>query len=157
MPLYIFFFPVRYIFCVYCVIPGIFPRQVSLQVLRIIFPCFFIHSALLLCSFSAHNLLQKCFLSLCPVFGLTSRIWEFFTPILTVVFHRSESKFPQIFMTLLSIRTDVSNAVVWMIPTPPLISKSSNPCTNAMVTVPNMLFTIGITVTSKFHCLFAVL
>ena len=38
-----------------------------------------------------------------------------------------------------------------MIPTLPVISKSSEPCTNPLVTVPKALITIGITVTFMFQ------
>ena len=38
-----------------------------------------------------------------------------------------------------------------MVSTPPLISKSTNPCTNPLVTVPNAPITIGITFTFMFH------
>ena len=38
-----------------------------------------------------------------------------------------------------------------MVSTRPLISKSSNPCTNPLVTVPSATIKIGITVTFMFH------
>ena len=38
-----------------------------------------------------------------------------------------------------------------MISTSPLISKSSNPCINPLVTVPSAPITVGITVTFMFH------
>ena len=65
-----------------------------------------------------------------------------------MVFHRSlsYSKSPQVSMTLLSILPDTNNALVWMVSTCPLISKSSSPCTNLLVSVPSTLITIGITV-----------
>ena len=49
-----------------------------------------------------------------------------------MVFHWSfsDSKSPQVYMTLLSILADLNNAVVWMVSTRPLISKSFSPWTN---------------------------
>ena len=46
-----------------------------------------------------------------------------------VVFHwsLSDSKYPQVSRTLHSILADLNNAVIWMISTYPLISKSSSP------------------------------
>ena len=53
--------------------------------------------------------------------------------------------------TLLSILADLNSAVVWMVSTRPLISKSSSPCTSLLVTVPSVPITIGITVIFTFH------
>ena len=55
----------------------------------------------------------------------------------------------------LSILADLNKAVVWMVFTRPLISTSSSPSTNFMVTVLSTLITIGITVTFIFHCFFS--
>ena len=46
-----------------------------------------------------------------------------------MVFHwcLSDNKFPQVSWTLLSILTDLSNAVVWIVFTHPLISKYFSP------------------------------
>ena len=63
----------------------------------------------------------------------------------------SDSKSPQVFGTLLSILADVNNTVVWMVFTRPLISKSSDPCTNPLVAGPSAPITIGITVILMFH------
>ena len=63
----------------------------------------------------------------------------------------SDSKSPQVSMTLLDILADLSNAVVWIVSTRPLVSKSFNPSTNPLVTVPSAPITIGITVTFMFH------
>ena len=53
-----------------------------------------------------------------------------------MVFHCSlNNKSPQVSRTLLSILTDHNNAVVWMVSTRPLISESSSPNTNSLVTV----------------------
>ena len=65
----------------------------------------------------------------------------------------SESKSPQVSSTLLSILVNLNNAVVLMLSTRLLISKSSSPCTNPLVTVPRALIVIGITVTFMFHTL----
>ena len=66
-----------------------------------------------------------------------------------------DSKFPQVFRTLLSILADLQNAVVCMVSTRPLITKSSSPCINPLVSVPNAPIIIGITVTFMFHCSFS--
>ena len=51
-----------------------------------------------------------------------------------MVFHwsLSDSKSPRDSRTLLSILADLNNAVVWMVSTCPLISKSSNSCTKIL-------------------------
>ena len=56
-----------------------------------------------------------------------------------MVFHWSLSngKSPRESRTLLSILADLQNAVVWMVSTRPLISKSSSLCTNTLMTVPS--------------------
>ena len=63
----------------------------------------------------------------------------------------SDSKFPRVSRTLLSILVDLSNAVVCMVFTRPVVSKSSTPCINPLVTVPTAPITIGVTVTFMFH------
>ena len=74
-----------------------------------------------------------------------------------MVFHwsLSDSNSPQISWTLLSILADLNNAVVWTVSTRPVISKSSSPCTNPLVTVPRAPITIGIIVTFVFRSLFS--
>ena len=47
----------------------------------------------------------------------------------------SKNKRSQVSRTLLSILADLSNAVVWVVATHPVISKSTSPCTNRLVTV----------------------
>ena len=71
-----------------------------------------------------------------------------------MIFHRSlsDSNSSQVSGTLLSILINFNNAVVWIFSTRSLISKSSNPCTNHLVTVTRAPITIGITVTFMFHC-----
>ena len=75
----------------------------------------------------------------------TSVSWWFSTGV------RVTSKSPQVSKILLSILTNLNNAVVWMISTHPLISKSSNPFNNPLVTVNSTTITIGITVTYTFY------
>ena len=73
-----------------------------------------------------------------------------------MVFHwsLSDSKSPQVSGTRLSILTVLSNAVVWIVSTRPLTSKSSRPINNPLVTVPNAPITIGTIVTFMFHSFF---
>ena len=66
-----------------------------------------------------------------------------------------DSKSFQVSRTLLSILADLNNAVVWIVSIRPLISKSSSPCSNSLVTVPIPLITTGITVTFMFHSFFS--
>ena len=62
----------------------------------------------------------------------------------------SDSKSPQVSRTLLSILADLSNAIVWMVPTCPLISKSSVFFINHLGIVPMIPIIIGINVTFMF-------
>ena len=64
----------------------------------------------------------------------------------------SDSKFPQVPRTLLSILADL-NVVDKMVCTRPFISISSNPCINHLLTVPRAPIIIVITVTYMFHSL----
>ena len=66
----------------------------------------------------------------------------------------SDNKSPQVSRTLLSILADLNYAVIWMVSTRPVISKSSSPCTNPLVTVPRAPITISIIVTFMFHSFF---
>ena len=70
-----------------------------------------------------------------------------------IVFHwsLSDSESPHVFRTLLCILVDLNNAIVWIISSSLLISKSSNSCTSHLVTVPSTWLTIGITVTFMFR------
>ena len=65
-----------------------------------------------------------------------------------------DSKSPQATRILLSILADLIIAVVRMVSIHPLISMSSSPCTNPLVTVPRAPITICITVTLIFHSFF---
>ena len=73
-----------------------------------------------------------------------------------MVFHwsLSDSKSPQVSMTLLSILAVLNNVVVWMVPTRPPTSKSSSPFSNPLVTVQNAPITIALIVTCMFHSSF---
>ena len=66
----------------------------------------------------------------------------------------SDSKSPQFSRTLLSILPELNKVVVGMVTTHPLISKSSSPCTNPVVTVLSAAIIIGITVTFMFYSFF---
>ena len=73
-----------------------------------------------------------------------------------MVFHWSlgDSKSPQVSRTRLSILAVLSDAVVWIVSTRPLTSKSSRTFNNPLVTVPNAPITIGTIVTFMFHSFF---
>ena len=70
-----------------------------------------------------------------------------------MVFHwnLSDSKFPQVSRTLLSILAVVNDAVVWMVSTRLTTPKSSSHSSNPLVTVLKAPLTIGIIVTFIFH------
>ena len=51
--------------------------------------------------------------------------------------------------------TDLNNAIVWVVSTRPLISKSSTLSSNPSVSILSILTTTGITVTFMFHSLFS--
>ena len=67
----------------------------------------------------------------------------------------SDSKPPQVSRTRLSILAVLSNAVVWIVSTHLLTSKSSRPFNNPLVTVPNAPVTIGTIVTFMSHSFFS--
>ena len=62
-------------------------------------------------------------------------------------------KYIHFFRTLLSILADLNNAVVWMVSTCPVISKSCSPCINPLVTAPRaeIIITIVIILTFMFQ------
>ena len=74
-----------------------------------------------------------------------------------MVFHwsLSDCKSSKVSLTLLSILVDLNNAVVWMLSTRLLISKTSRPRTNPLVTVPSVPITIVIVVTFLIHSFFS--
>ena len=59
----------------------------------------------------------------------------------------SDSKSPQASRTLLSIRADLNNAVIWMVTTYPYISESHSPFTNPLGIVSSAPITTSISVT----------
>ena len=67
----------------------------------------------------------------------------------------SDSKSPQVSMTLLSILANFNNTVVWMLFPRSLISESSSPYTNLLMTVPSLPLTIVIAITFIFHIFFS--
>ena len=73
-----------------------------------------------------------------------------------MVFHwsLSDSKSPQVSRTRLRILVVLSNAVVWIVSSRPLTSKSSRSFNNPLVIVPNAPITIGTIVTFMFHSFF---
>ena len=73
-----------------------------------------------------------------------------------MVFHwrLSDSKYPQVSRTLLSILAYLNNAVIWMFSIFPLISRSSSPPSMPLGTIPSTPTTIGITVIFMFHIFF---
>ena len=73
-----------------------------------------------------------------------------------MVFHwrLSDSKFPQVSRTLLSILAVFNYAVVWMVSSRPPTSKSSRPFNNPSVTVPKPPIIIGIIVILIFQSFF---
>ena len=66
----------------------------------------------------------------------------------------NDGKSPQVSRTLLSVLVNLNNAVVWMVSTHPLISRSSSPFNNSLVTVPRALITIGTILTFIFYPFF---
>ena len=66
----------------------------------------------------------------------------------------SDNKSSQVSRTLLSILADLNNAIVWTVSIRPVIYRSSNPCTNPLVTVSSAPVTIGTIVTFMYHSFF---
>ena len=73
-----------------------------------------------------------------------------------MVFHwsLSDSKSSQVSRTRLRILAVLSNAIIWIVSTRPLTSKSSRPFNNPLVIVPKAPITIGTIVTFIFHSFF---
>ena len=73
-----------------------------------------------------------------------------------MVFHwsLSDSKSPQVSRTRLRILAILSNAVIWLVSTCPLTSKSSRPFNNPLVIVHKAPITIGTIITFMFHSFF---
>ena len=67
----------------------------------------------------------------------------------------SDSKFPHVSRTLLSILADLKNDIVWMVPTRSLIFKSYSPWTYPLVTAASVPITIGIMVIFMIHSFFS--
>ena len=66
----------------------------------------------------------------------------------------SDSKFPQVSRTLLSILAVLSNDVIWIISTCPPTFKSPRPFNNPLVIVLKEPITIGTIITFMFHTIF---
>ena len=79
----------------------------------------------------------------------TSVSWSFFTGGWVTVSRTQVSK------TLLNTQPALNNTVIWMVSTRLLISKSSFPCINPLVTFPSTPIRIGIPVVFIFHCFFS--
>ena len=79
--------------------------------------------------------------------------WVFLTSTLADVAGVWVTTSPSVSRTL-SILADFSNAVLWIVAFCPLISKSSSPFINPLMTVPRAPITIGITVVFMFHGFF---
>ena len=73
---------------------------------------------------------------------------------ISVSWNLSDSKFSQVSRTLLTILTDLNNAVVLIVSTRPPISKSSSLFINPLVIVPRAPIIIGIIVAFMFHSFF---
>ena len=75
-----------------------------------------------------------------------------------MAFHEnvSDNKSPQVSETLLSILDDLNNAVVWMVSTCSVISKTSSSCINHLVAAPQAPITIGIIVTFILRMFFLI-
>ena len=99
-----------------------------------------------------------CMVSTCPLISKSSNPCT--SPLVTVPTRQLQlqlllllllSLSPQFSRTLLSFLADRNNAVVWMVSVCPLISKSTSPCTNPLVTVLSASITVSIIVTFMFH------
>ena len=69
-----------------------------------------------------------------------------------MVFHWNMSdNFPLVSWTLPSILVDLNKTIVWIVTTHPIISKTSSPFNNPLVTVQRAPITIGIIVSFMFY------
>ena len=84
------------------------------------------------------------------IFSILFTPWEFFTSVMLFYWSLSDSKAPQVSRTLLNILADLNNAAVWMVSPSLLVSKSSSPFNNPLVTVQKPPSTIDIMVKYKF-------
>ena len=66
----------------------------------------------------------------------------------------NDRKSPQVSRTLLGIMVDLDNAIIWIISTFPLISKSTSPFTNPLEIILSALITIHIIITFIFSSIF---
>ena len=75
-----------------------------------------------------------------------------------MVFHwsLSDNKSLQVSRTLLSLLAILNNAIVGMVSSRPLTSKSSTTFNNCLVILPNAPITIGILVSFMFHSFFLI-
>ena len=98
--------------------------------------------------------LERIFQTSPPLPATLSAKIQRFTPF-RVFFYTSLSdyKSPQVSRTLLSIQANLS-AVVWIVSSRPLISKSFRPCANPLVTAPRRPITSSTTVTFMLHSFF---
>ena len=81
--------------------------------------------------------------------------FSYLCKLMIIYWSLSESKTLQVIRTLLSILTDLNNAVVSTVSTEPLISMSSNLFVNTLQIIPSAPITVGITVTFTFYCYFS--
>ena len=98
---------------------------------------------------SPHNPTICCALSI----SLLLSLWDFFTPTLGDGFS-VESEWQQVSLSLQDSSQYSERSQQWMVSTRLLISKSSSPCTNHLVIVPNAPITVGTTITFIFHSFF---
>ena len=124
----------------------------------IVFPT---QSCLLLnffCFSFLHSLIMQCLISVTILLLLFS-LESFSHQRKLMVFHwgLSESKPLQVSRTLLNILADLNNALVWIVSTHPLISKSPSLYINPLVTVPISPVLNSFTVTFLFQCFFSCL
>ena len=106
---------------------------------------------LLIATHSGHISVTKKFRSWIIIIIITP--WEFFASTFanSLSWSLSDSKSPQVSRILFSILADFNNALVWMVSTLPLISKSTSSLINPLDTLPWAPITIGLNVPFMFH------